>query len=198
MKQQLIRNPNSDKKTTENIEHILQDIERRIEDLKLQFNLFFSGELRVPPEKDREDLERRIRNISSGNQRSPRVTILVQNVSARFSLFNNMWMKRLKELETGISTIPKKKSAILDEPERPRKPKQTETKQVDVSLNREDSFDQFFDNYSRLLSGTKTQLDKEQVINSIKSKMITSNLIDAKINLSVEEGKLKIKIKSSQ
>ena len=41
-------------------------------------------------------------------------------------------------------------------------------------------------------------LDKEQVINSIKTKLITENLVDARVNLAIERGKLKLKIKPSQ
>jgi hypothetical protein len=187
----------------QNIEILVQDINRRIEDLKLQFNLFFSGELRVPPEKEREDLEKRIRNMISSSFRSARINLMVQNLSSRFSLFNNMWMKRLNDRELGVSTIPKAKNKPSPEvpapaQEPPKKPA-VEEKILNVSLNSEESFDKFFDNYSHLLKKeTKTPPDKEKVINSIKSRLITSNWIDAKVSLSVEDGKLKIKIKGLQ
>jgi hypothetical protein len=178
------------------MEAMVNDINRRIEDLKVQFNLYFAGELRVPPEKERETLEKKIRNIMSAEQKSARLNLLIQNVSSRFSLYNNMWLKRLNEVETGVTAIQKKRVAyMVAEKEVKRKPK---AKTVNVSLNSEESFDKFFDDYANLTAKKTSQpIDKEKVINSIKSKMITSNLIDAKVNLSVEKGKLKIKIKSS-
>jgi hypothetical protein len=180
----------------DNLELMLQDINQKIEELKVQYNLFFTGELRVPPEREREELAKRIRNIMYSGQKSARVNLLVQNVSSRFSTYNNMWLKRLNELETGVRIIQKKTSAFMEGEKKPRK---TETRSVAVSLNSEDSFDKFFDSYEKLVSkGSKNQPNRDNIINSIKAKMITSNLIDAKVNLSVEKGKLKIKIKSSQ
>ncbi|NIM16616.1 MAG: hypothetical protein GTO45_31935 [Candidatus Aminicenantes bacterium] len=186
----------SRKEQEHNMELLVQDISQRIEDLKIQFNLFFTGEIRVPPEKERGDLEKRIRNLIYAEQKSPRLSLLIQNVSSRFSLYNNMWLKKLNEIETGVSVIKRKPTAYMEEPKAPPKSK---TKTVNVSLNSEESFEKFFDNYVQLLGNkAKTVPDKEQVINSLKSKLITSNVIDAKVSLSIEKGKVKIKIKSEQ
>lgn len=177
-------------------ELMLQDISRRIEELKVQFNLYFAGELRVPPEKERNELEKRIRNLLYAGTKTARLNLLIQNVSSKFTLYNNMWMKRLNELETGIAIIKRKPGSYREEPKPPPKPRR---KSVNVSLNSEESFEKFFDSYMKMSSKKPEKpVDKEQVINSIKTKLITSNLIDAKVALSVEKGKLKIKIKGSQ
>jgi hypothetical protein len=186
-----------------NIELLIQDINQRLETLKVQFNLFFSGEIRVPPDKEREELESRIRNLMSTGHKAPRVNLLIQNLGSRFSLYNNMWLKRLNELETGISTLRRKKTAYVEEPKPPPSPSSStpavKPVNVNVSLNSEESFENFFDNYSLLFAPkTRGALDKEKVINSIKTKLITENLVDASVNVAVEKGKLKIKIKSSQ
>ncbi|UCH95848.1 MAG: hypothetical protein JSV88_03120 [Candidatus Aminicenantes bacterium] len=189
------------RKGLESIEAFIQDMDHRVENLKVQFNLFFSGEIRIPPEKEREELETRIRNLMSRGHKSPRVNLLIQNLGSRFSLYNNMWLKRLNELETGISVIKRKKTAYTEESKPPPKPIIPKVKpvNVDVSLNSEDSFEKFFDNYSRLLpQKNRAALDKEKVINSIKTKLITANLVDAQVNLSLQKGKVKIKIKPSQ
>ncbi|MGE5343038.1 MAG: hypothetical protein ACM3SY_16300 [Candidatus Omnitrophota bacterium] len=176
----------------ENVELLIQDINRRIEALKVQFNLFFAGETRVPPDKEREELEKLIRNLIGSSRRAPRIDLLLQNLASRFSLYNNMWLKRLNEIESGSLTLPKGKTAVKE-----RKPAAPKGKTVEVSLNNEDSFETFFDHYARIVpSGTVSSQDKDKIINSIKYKMITANLIDAKINLSVDDGKIKIKIKN--
>lgn len=188
----------SRKEQEQKMELLVQEINRRIEDLIVQFNLFFTGELRVPPERERGDLEKRIRNLIYADQKSPRLNLLIQNVSSRWSLYNNMWLKKLNEIETGMHVIKRKPTAYMDmeEPKPPTKPK---AKTINVSLNSEESFEKFFDNYVQLLTNkAKTVPDKEEVINSLKSKLITSNVIDAKVNLSVEKGKVKIKIKGEQ
>ncbi len=51
------------KSQDENIEQLIGTLNRRIEGLKLQFNLFFSGELKRPPEKEREDIEKKVRSL---------------------------------------------------------------------------------------------------------------------------------------
>lgn len=173
-------------------EMMIQDINQRVERLQVDFNLYFQGELRVPPEKERTDLEKKIRNLLFSGKKGARLNLLIQNLSSRFSLYNNMWLKRMNEIETGVSKIQRKKVAYMEQ-ERQRKPKGAS---VNVSLNSEDSFDQLFDQYSNLVAKkSKTPPDKDKVINSIKAKMISSNVIDAKVNLSIVKGKLKIKIK---
>ncbi len=181
----------------DNIEILIREMDRRVEDLKLKFNLFFTGETRVPPEKEREELENRIRNLMSKGHKSPRVNLLIQNLGSRFSLYNNMWLKRLNELETGISTIKRKKITHMEDFKPP--PPKVKPIDVEISLNHEESFEQFFDNYSRM-SSTNAQkpLDKDQIINSVKAKLITENMVDAQVNLSIKNGKVKIKIKPVQ
>ncbi|MCP5045840.1 MAG: hypothetical protein GY940_01615 [bacterium] len=189
------------------VEILIQDISQRIESLKTEFNLYFSGEIRVPPEKDRVALEKKIRNLMYSGKKTARINLLVQNVSSRFSLFNNMWMKRMNEIETGVSPLQRKKVAILEmekenekgkKKTKPPRPARRKGVAVPVSLNREDSFDKLFDNYAAMMKKESKKVpDKEKMINSIKTKMITSNVIDAKVALSLEKGKLKIKIKSS-
>ena len=181
------------KSQEENVENMIMSINRRIENLKTQYNLYFSGEMRVPPESEREELEKIVRDILYTAVKSPRNNLLIQNLASRFSLYNNMWKKKLNEVESGLVTIKKKRTAYLEEPKKKEK-KPAET--LDISLNREDSFDTFYDKYNTLLKkqpGTEKQ--KESVINSLKAKLISKNLIDAKVSLAVEKGKLKLKIK---
>lgn len=186
-------NPDQD-----NIEMALDEINQRIENLKVEFNLFFSGETRVPPEKERNAIEKKMRNLVYSGKKNARVSLLLQNISSRFSLYNNMWLKRMNEIETGVAPIQKKRVAAMVESTKKPKPATTPSVNVEISLNREDSFDSFFDNYAKLSAKKEASPeDKEKVINSIKSKMISSNLIDAKVNLSIVDGKIKIKLKSS-
>jgi hypothetical protein len=181
----------------DNIEIMVREMERRVEDLKVKYNLFFTGETRIPPEKEREELENRIRNLMSRGHKSPRVSLLIQNLGSRFSLYNNMWLKRLNELETGISVIKRRKTAYMEEPKPP--PLKVKPIDVDISLNHEESFEKLFDNYSRMSSANaKKSLDKDQIINSVKAKLITENMVDAQVNLSLKNGKVKIKIKPVQ
>ncbi len=183
----------------DSVELVIQDISQRIESLKVEFNLYFAGEMRVPPERERSILEKKIRNLMYTGKKTARTNLLIQNVSSRFSLYNNMWLKRLNEIETGVSVLQRKKVAYMEaekEKTKPPKPKPRGAT-VSVSLNSEDSFEKMYEDYAKLTAKkSKTPPDKEKVINSIKSKMISANVIDAKVRLTLVKGKLKIKIKS--
>lgn len=170
----------------------IRDIERRIEQLKINFNLFFSGELDIPPETEREAVEKLVRTLLYSGHKAARLNLLMQNISSRFTLYNNMWLKKLNELETGVITIKRKRAASTEEPS-----KSWNTKVYGISLNREDSFNNLYQKYRDLFPKASSQipLNKEDLIRSIKSKMISSNLVDAKAAISVSQGKLKIRIK---
>ncbi|MDQ1353228.1 MAG: hypothetical protein QG657_3534 [Acidobacteriota bacterium] len=182
------------------IEKFIMTIDAKIETLKTQFNLYFTGELRIPPESDREDLEKMVRDILFSPHKSPKSKLLIQNLASKFSLYNNMWKKRLNELESGVATLTRKKPMYdeKEEPEEKEEPTPVEIPEetVDISLNREDSFDKFYDKYTHLIKkdvGDETQ--KEKIINSLKAKLIGQNLIDARVSLAIDKGKLKLRIK---
>lgn len=182
----------------DSIEALIHEMDRRVEDLKLKYNLFFSGETRIPPEKEREELENRIRNLMSRGHKSPRVNLLIQNLGSRFSLYNNLWLKRLNELETGISLIQRKKTVHMEEPQK-LPPHYVKPINVGISLNHEESFEQFFKNYTRMCPpNAQKSLNKDKIINSVKAKLITENMVDAQVTLSLRDGKVKIKIKPVQ
>jgi len=175
------------------MEKLLLHLEQKIENLKIQYNLFFSGEINIPPEKEREELEKNIREILYTGQKSPRITLLVQNLASKFTLYNNMWLKKLHDVEVGIVSIRKKKPVSITN----ERPKEKKKYSLEVSLNNEDSFNKFFNKYCELGKfKSEDTVEKERIINSLKSKMISENLIDIKVNLFVTKGKLKIKIKN--
>lgn len=174
------------------IEKEIRKLDTRIENLKAQYILFFSGELQTPPEKEREEIEQAIRKLLYSDQKKARLNLLIQNVASKFTLYNNMWLKRLREVETGVVIIKRKPKAYME----PSKPDQNVEQNVNISLNHEESFDNFYEQYKTMMSERKKNISsKNQVVNSLKAKLISANLVDAQINLSLDQGKLKIKIK---
>ena len=176
------------------VENHILSLETSIENLKILYNQFFAGEMPTPPEKKRETLEKQIRRLLNQEHRSPRINLLVQNLSARFTLFNNLWLKQLHDLETDLNPNRRPRgSSRLESGEQNAKPTQDE---IRVSLNREDSFEKVFSAYRRLMVNPAMTSDaKEKWINSLKSKMISANLVDAQISIIREEGRLKIRVK---
>ncbi len=180
------------KSPIQNLEQFIKNLDKKIDELKIQYNLFFSGEINIPPEKDRTDIENQIRGLLSTEQKTAVINILIQNVASKFSIYNNVWLKRLHEFEIGTSPQFVKKAEQNSSQGRV----ESKEKEIPVSLNREESFERFFSEYQSLCpASSKKSSDKEAVINLLKSKMITENLIDAQVYLTLAGGKVKIRVK---
>jgi len=172
------------------LEKKISSLDIRIENLKIKYNQFFAGEIPTPPEKERETLERELRKILGQEQRSPRINLLVQNTASKFTLFNNRWLKKLHDKETDI----RPPGEISNKKVPPTKAGRIHT--FGISLNQEASFDRFIDTYrSLMVNPDMSETAREKLINSLKSKMISANIVDAQVSVSREEGKLRIRLK---
>ncbi len=169
----------------------IADLERKIDDLKAEYILFFSGETKLPPEKKREDLELAVRKLVFGGAKTARMDMIIQNLAQRFSLYNNLWLKKLNELEGGTSALQKKKATVPPPPKREKG-----HREIFLTLNDETTFERLFEAYRELLPADgKTEKDREKIIDSMKTKMLTHNLVEAKVTIAVQSGKLSIRIK---
>jgi len=172
-------------------ENQIADLERKIDELKSKYILYFSGESKQPPEKEREYIETAVRKLVYGGAKTAKMDMIIQNLASRFSLYNNLWLKKLNERESGTPMIQKKKP---DPPTPPRREK--EQREIELNLNDESSFERLVEAYGALLpAGGKTQRDKDKIIDSMKAKMLTHNLVEAKVSIALQNGKLSIKIK---
>jgi hypothetical protein len=170
----------------------IAELERKIDDLKAEYILFFSGEIKQPPEKKRDDLEKAIRKLIYGGAKTAKMDMIIQNLAQRFSLYNNLWLKKLNELESGASTIRKKKS--FQPPPAPKKEK--EPREIYLTLNDETTFERLVAAYQELLpNSVNAEKEKNKIIETMKAKMLTHNLVEARVTFAVLKGKLSIKIK---
>ncbi|MBU4267450.1 MAG: hypothetical protein KJ808_01170 [Acidobacteria bacterium] len=170
----------------------ITDMERKIDELKSKYILFFSGELKLPPEKEREYIEKAVRKLIYGGAKTAKMDMIIQNLASRFSLYNNLWLKKLNELESGAPVIRKKKTIQISPPPKSEKG----YREIFLNLNDEDSFERLYEAYRELLpvSG-KTDREKDNIIDSMKAKMLTHNLVEARVSIAIHNGKLSIKIK---
>ncbi len=170
----------------------IADLERKIDELKSKYILFFSGELKMPPEKEREYIEKAVRKLIYGGAKTAKMDMIIQNLASRFSLYNNLWLKKLNELESGTNVIRKKKTFQTTPP--PKRDKGH--REISLNLNDEDSFERLYEAYMDLLPvNGKTDREKDNIIDSMKAKMLTHNLVEARVSVAVQNGKLSIRIK---
>lgn len=186
--------------TLRKMEQTIRFLDNQIENLKTSFHMFFSGELRRPPEKERENLEKAIHRIlQHPPSKSAKVNLLMQNLTAKFNLYNNMWAKKLNEIETGMIKRPTQKTAPAAQRPEPPEMESSEKgdfqKSINLNLNNESSFEFFVREFRKAV--TRENVDQDKIVNDLKLKMISENMISAKADLTVEKGKVKIKIKRS-
>ncbi len=167
-------------------------LEKRIDDLKGEYVQFFNHEIKLPPEKKREDLEIAVRKLIYGGGKTPRLEMIIQNLAQRFNLYNNMWLKKLNEMEYGTAAS---KKAKADRPPSSAK-KERGQREVYITLNDEATFERLVDAYRELLpNGGRTGKERDKIIGSMKTKMLTHNLVEARVTFTVQDGKLSIRIK---
>jgi hypothetical protein len=178
-------------------ENQVATLERKIDDLKAKYILFFAGESKLPPEQERTDTEKAIRNLIYGGAKTAKMSMIIQNLASRFSLYNNLWLKQLNESESGISRLQKKTNSTQPRTTPAPQPKKEKAYQeVFLNLNDENSFENLFATYLQLLpKNIKAAKDKDSIINSMKTKMLTHNLVEAKVNVAFQNGKFSITIK---
>ena len=170
----------------------IADLERKIDELKSKYILFFAGDLKMPPEKEREHIETAVRKLVYGGAKTAKMDMIIQNLASRFSLYNNLWLKKLNELESGTHVIQKKKTL----PPSPPPKREKGHREISLNLNDERTFEQLYAAYRELLpANNKADRDKDKIIDSMKTKMLTHNLVEAKISIAVQNGKLSIRIK---
>ena len=79
----------------------LDQIEKAIKQLQIEWEKFFGGVERKPPNDLKARVEALIRRYASAEIRNNTERFRYQNLTARYNTFNEMWGKRLRALEEG-------------------------------------------------------------------------------------------------
>lgn len=80
---------------------IVSQLERTLEDLARRWERFFAHDRHVPtpPEKEREVLERRLREVSREEKRGAAEQFRLEQLLHRFTTYNQLWQRLLRERE---------------------------------------------------------------------------------------------------
>lgn len=86
-------------------------IEQKFKLLIREWERFFAGDIRVPPEKERKDLERRLRMLTErpGHRRMEQYRL--EQLQHRFMTYVQMWTRMLREREEGRGRFPTRPGA---------------------------------------------------------------------------------------
>src|SRR5688572_20722549 len=79
----------------------LEQIEKAIKQLQIEWEKFFGGVERKPPTDLKAKVEAVIRRHANAEIRNNTERFRYQNLTARYNIFNEMWSKRLRAMEEG-------------------------------------------------------------------------------------------------
>ena len=82
-------------------EEALERIDRGINSMKIEFERFFAGGLKVPPEELRQRLQQEFRTLRNANINSAAENFRLGSLEARYNSINELLNRRLREREEG-------------------------------------------------------------------------------------------------
>jgi len=79
---------------------ILQ-LEMKINRLKIEYDQYFAGRLKIPPFKLHEDVKKIIKWFSNRTIHNTALAFKYKSLAGRYSSYNNLWSRYLRRLEEG-------------------------------------------------------------------------------------------------
>lgn len=95
------------------IERNLKILEDRIRTLKIEWDLFFTGNRRVPPTKELGDLDQFVKTMKNSSIQDNGLRFKFQSVYSNFISMSELWNKRLRMQEEGKMRVKPVRQTIL-------------------------------------------------------------------------------------
>lgn len=86
-------------------EEALDRIDRGISSMKIEFERFFAGGLRTPPEELRQKLQQEFRSLRNASINSAAENFRLGTLEARYNSINELLNRRLREREEGRPVV---------------------------------------------------------------------------------------------
>jgi len=78
-----------------------QELEEGLEQLKARYEMWFLGVEKREPNRDRDELKRRVERIKTAFTRNTGLKFRIQTLAARFLSYERMWLRSVREKEAG-------------------------------------------------------------------------------------------------
>ncbi len=88
-------------------EEIVANMEKRLDDLRLQFEQYFMGSRKRVPEQEKTSLQFQLRKLSNQNIPNTKLRFRFQQLVSKFNSYNQYWMRNLQKIEAGTYKRPK-------------------------------------------------------------------------------------------
>ncbi len=86
---------------TVNISQALDVIEKQIKEIRHEYELYFTGEVRIEPQKMRTELQRVIGKLHNSHIPNTAQRFRFQSLQATFNSYQRLWDRTLLEIEQG-------------------------------------------------------------------------------------------------
>lgn len=181
----------------------LDEFERRMFLLKLQYEKYFSGLERIEPVRERDEVKRMLRDLTLEPITNSRQRFRFQNLRARFNSQDLYLTRNLVQIERGTHPKMKFRAAVQERRRRENdalKLKMTARREAAEHRRREElAYRKVFDSYieARRSCGQSTNLERDSVTkalrkqaSAIKSRYRCDNV---KFKVTIEDGKARLK-----
>lgn len=177
----------------------LDEFEKRLFVLKIDYDKYFNGLERIEPVKERDDLRRLLKEIEQIPVKATRQLHRMRSMKARFSSMELFWTRNLLQIERG--THPKQQfRAKVHEAARGAAPPEVKKERRPTAQEREEGrYREIFDEYvaTRQRCGQSGELNYDAIrdvlakqVRTIKSRY---DCADVHFRVTVEDGKAKVK-----
>jgi hypothetical protein len=82
-------------------EELLESLEKRVDDLRNQYEQYFLGARKRPPEQERTAVTFTIRRLANQNAPNTRLRFRFQQLTSKFNSYNQYWNRTLQQIESG-------------------------------------------------------------------------------------------------
>src|SRR5438093_3582075 len=113
----------------------LDKLEEDIRKLKVKYEMFFLGSLKMPPQHERHQLEVYIRELGKQKMRENARRFRYNQLLSRFNQYREMWGRKIREREEGPIDFRRRKAALDGPSERTPPPRPTAPRVTSASAD---------------------------------------------------------------
>jgi hypothetical protein len=93
--------PVDERHQTEQLSELCRELEEDVERLRARYEMYFLGVEKREPNRDRDEIKRRVERIKSAFTRNTGLKFRIQTLAARFLSYERMWLRSAREKEDG-------------------------------------------------------------------------------------------------
>lgn len=181
-------------------ESAIDDMERDLRRLKIEFEQFFNGALKTPPDQSRGRLVTRLAETRSHYIKSPALRFRLTNFEASFNQLNVFWNRRLRAFEEGL-TISGAPVRLPVEKSRRRSGRAAERPATGIEISQgasDAAVRTLYDEFSRHMDpGRTTDYDnfRSFVMRQVSNIRQSTGCEKVSFRIDSQDGKLKLKAK---